>query len=1282
MKLKRFITILRIIILVAAFLPVFTLTALAADGTWTNEGNYIEVTPSGSTYTITTAAELAWVAAQVNSGATTFSGSTISLRADIDLSEHYWAPIGMDSTNCFKGSFNGNNHAITGMIINDSSLTKVGFFGYVCSSNIRNIGIDLSINSSTGTAVGGLAGYVDGGSITNCCVTGSLTGGAGDAYVGGLAGNVIKSGQIINCYAKDSVTAGGSAGYAGGLVGHLSATCSIKNSYATGNVVSTGMSGYAGGLVAWVASGFITNSYATGNVSGGINACVGGLVGHNYYSAAKITNCYATGSLTGGIYAKIGGLVGENSGVISYGYWNSNAASKGIGSDTGTSTLTSMKPAEMQATAFIATLNTNVTNLNDPTLKLWKLINGINGNYPVLEGVGDGLDIITNVETPTINTNPADKTSCVGGAASLSVVATVSKGTLSYQWYSNTIDSNSGGTIIDGAVNSTYSAPADTAGTIYYYCVVTNTDTGATGIQIVTVTSETAEVKVEVCENVAPTASNVKISDKMKVGKTITGSYTYADSEGDAEGASIFKWYRADDAGGTNEAEIIGETSITYTLTGTDLGKFICFEVTPVALTGTLTGTATKSSYTSAVAEEGTSGYWPDYAATAAPALKDKTYTITTAAELAWVAAQVNGGNAFIGFKFILGSNIDLSDHYWAPIGTDGVKCFRGSFDGNGYKIFGLKIGTSTSADPSLTNIGLFGWTVQATINNVGLPDAAIYSSKDNASIGALVGIAGSSTIITNCYAAGSLRSTGSNASIGGLVGTAVVGATIKNSYATGSVTGGDFARVGGLVGYNYFYNAAITNSYATGSVTGGISARVGGLVGLNKGLITNSYATGSATGGLNTKIGGLVGDNTLTITNGYWNSSATGAGVGSDTGTSTLTSMTSAEMQATAFSAALNTNVTNLNDPTLKSWKLLNGINNNYPVLDGVGDGIASATNAEKPSININPADKTVYVGGAAGLSVAATVSKGTLSYQWYSNAIDSNSGGTIIDGAVDSTYSAPADTAGTLYYYCVVTNTDTSATGIQTATATSETAAVRVETSTLESIAITTLPNKLAYTVGSELDITGMVVTGSYSDNSTEILSITAANVTGFDSSKAVESQTLTVTVSGKTATYTIKIVAELVCDPDSSFSGVGIFSSPPGAVATKPGLSRNVTFLLGSGYLPGKKMPSGIMAFQFSAGKQLFMGTTQEWLCIDGNLVLLKGKGMLNGRTGYSYLLSAVDGGTYSKNDRIRFQIWDKSGGIVYDNEPGAELYAVPDTPLSKGNIIIKKVKQVWR
>ena len=83
------------------------------------------------------------------------------------------------------------------------------------------------------------------------------------------------------------------------------------------------------------------------------------------------------------------------------------------------------------------------------------------------------------------------------------------------------------------------------------------------------------------------------------------------------------------------------------------------------------------------------------------------------------------------------------------------------------------------------------------------------------------------------------------------------------------------------------------------------------------------------------------------------------------------------------------------------------------------------------------------------------------------------------------------------------------------------------------LSSLEITTPVNKLSYTVGDLLDITGLVITGHYSDGSTQIEPITAADVSGFDSSAPATGQILTITFGGKTLTYAVNISAAPVPD-----------------------------------------------------------------------------------------------------------------------------------------------------
>ena len=89
-----------------------------------------------------------------------------------------------------------------------------------------------------------------------------------------------------------------------------------------------------------------------------------------------------------------------------------------------------------------------------------------------------------------ITTQPESKTyNYKATATALSVVA-VSENDLTYQWYSNTDDDNTNGTIIEGATEASYTPSTEAVGTTYYYCVVTEGTTNAT------LTSNTAKIDV------------------------------------------------------------------------------------------------------------------------------------------------------------------------------------------------------------------------------------------------------------------------------------------------------------------------------------------------------------------------------------------------------------------------------------------------------------------------------------------------------------------------------------------------------------------------------------------------------------------------------------------------------------------------------------------------------------------------------------------------------------------------------------------------------------------
>jgi len=107
----------------------------------------------------------------------------------------------------------------------------------------------------------------------------------------------------------------------------------------------------------------------------------------------------------------------------------------------------------------------------------------------------------------------------------------------------------------------------------------------------------------------------------------------------------------------------------------------------------------------------------------------------------------------------------------------------------------------------------------------------------------------------------------------------------------------------------------------------------------------------------------------------------------------------------------------------------------------------INALVNAATPVITAQPISATYNLNATAtALTMPTTISDaGVRTYQWYRNSENSNAGGTAISGATGN-YVPPTNVAGTIYYYCVVTNTNNNVNGAKTATATSNTASITV--------------------------------------------------------------------------------------------------------------------------------------------------------------------------------------------------------------------------------------------
>ena len=144
-------------------------------------------------------------------------------------------------------------------------------------------------------------------------------------------------------------------------------------------------------------------------------------------------------------------------------------------------------------------------------------------------------------------------------------------------------------TPIDGATALTYTLVAADEGALIKFEVTPVAQSGISpGLAASAVVGPVEPPPVIPSPGSAPTASNVLIAGTSQVGRVLTGSYTYADAEGDLQGASTFRWLR-------NNVAIAGATARSYALVAADEGTLIRFKITPVAQSGTSPGLAVTS---------------------------------------------------------------------------------------------------------------------------------------------------------------------------------------------------------------------------------------------------------------------------------------------------------------------------------------------------------------------------------------------------------------------------------------------------------------------------------------------------------------------------------------------------------------------------------------------------------------------------------------------------------------------------------------------------------------
>lgn len=247
------------------------------------------------------------------------------------------------------------------------------------------------------------------------------------------------------------------------------------------------------------------------------------------------------------------------------------------------------------------------------------------------------------------------------------------------------------------------------------------------------------------------------------------------------------------------------------------------------------------------------------------------TYLIRTGAELAWFAAEVNGGRGEINGR--LENYIYLNDYNtsynWTMIGDTEEHPYRGSFDGNGQKVVYMRAEINMK-NPERKYAGLFGVIDGGTVQNLTVLGKVIqgygnYGSADGtdqqcAGSGGIAGYLKSGQIV-NCinYARTTMDGEAMYRNSGGIVGICKGLVVHCENYGKLSTTVGIAQNhIGGIAGLVYGVNAQVDNSVNYATVQGYFC--VGGLAGAVKagGEIHSSCNYGAVKG--NSLLGGIAG--------------------------------------------------------------------------------------------------------------------------------------------------------------------------------------------------------------------------------------------------------------------------------------------------------------------------------------------------------------------------------------------------------------------------------------
>ena len=733
-------------------------------------------------------------------------------------------------------------------------------------------------------------------------------------------------------------------------------------------------------------------------------------------------------------------------------------------SPTITGTLFSCVGFTSQLTGSATAATTSPWTSSNPsvaTVSSTGLVTGVSGGTTTITYTNANNCKITEVFTvnpaPTI-TPLISSTVCIGGTPNvLSFTISGATGTPTYQWYSNAVNNTTSGTAIPGEINTTYNPSSMTAGTVYYYCIITLPSGGCSNIKTNTAT-------VTILPNAIITTQPTP-TQNLCVGVTIPNPLTASYSGG--TGISTYQWYSNTTNTTTGGSPIAGATAANYTPpTFTSPGSYYYYVT--VSLSGNSCLPVTSNTAEIIVFADPTISSQP----TALQTLCQN----ATPSSLDVAATGGNGTFSYQWYSNSLNSNTGgilipaaISSSYVPPTTTIGTKYYYAIVSQNSTPGCGINSATAaivvisspTITQPASSTVCIGGTPAVLSITVSGATGTPLYqwysNSIDSTSGGTTISGAtgatfgppnsalgtvyyycivtlpsgGCSNIISNTAAVtinagatidlqptptqslcvGATISTPLNVTYLGGTGTPSyqwylsttstnLGGTIISGATNASYTPSVFTTAG-----TYYYYAEVTLS---GSGCGSIKSNAAEIVIVADPVISAQPLTSQS-----------VCQNVVPTSLSVAVSGGISAGYLYQWFSNTSNNNTSGTPILGATTDSYNPSTSNV------------GTVYYYCVITqtiGSGCNVSSTTAAVMvnlaPAITTQPQSSSICIGQTPTLlSVSYINGVGTPTYQWYSNSVNSSVGSNLIVGATNSNYSPPNATVGTLYYYCIIT-------------------------------------------------------------------------------------------------------------------------------------------------------------------------------------------------------------------------------------------------------------------